>query len=337
MTQRNTLLSAQRWVIKLGSALLTNNGQGLDVPALATWVEQIAALRHRGIEVVVVSSGAIAAGFRRLGLSERLLDHDDLGDRTRYLNARSTIRTLIQYGVVPIVNENDTVVTDEIRFGDNDTLGALVANLIEADVLCILTDQDGMFDSDPRVNKNAKLIHECAALDERLDDMAGDGGALGRGGMLSKLKSARIAARSGANTVIVGGKINDCISRVAGAESVGTLLFSEDPPLAARKRWLAGQLQSSGALTMDDGAVMALRDKGRSLLPVGVVTCSGQFLKGDLVVCQDKNGREIARGLINYGSDECRKIIGCASGEIESILGYRDYEELIHRDNLILN
>lgn len=373
MNKRKSVSGAQRWVVKLGSALLTNNGEGLDRDAIAGWVAQLAELANSGAEIVIVSSGAIAAGMRRLGLAERptalhdqqaaaavgqtqliqawefefqkydlktaqvLLDHDDLGDRTRYLNARSTMRTLIDYGVIPVVNENDTVVTDEIRFGDNDTLGALVANLIEADVLCILTDQDGMYDADPRTHTQANIIEECSALDPKLDAMAGGGGALGRGGMASKLRAARVAARSGANTIIVGGRIENCIGKVAAGDNVGTLLFSEEPPLAARKRWLAGQLQSKGVLNLDAGAVNALKEKGKSLLPVGVSAVSGRFLKGDLVICRDHQDREIARGLINYSSDECKKIIGRASTDIENILGYRDYEELIHRDNLILS
>ncbi len=372
MGNRKNVKKAHRLVIKLGSALLTDDGNGLDRAAIAGWVKQIAALANRGIEIVVVSSGAIVAGMCRLGLNDRptavhvqqaaaaigqaqlvqtwesefnqykiktaqvLLDHDDLSDRTRYLNARSTIRTLLEFGVVPIVNENDTVVTEEIGFGDNDTLGALVANLIEADVLCILTDQDGMYDSDPRQNADAEIIRECSALDSKLDAMAGDGGVLGRGGMASKLRAARVAARSGASTVIVGGRIENSIKRVFDGESVGTLLYSYEPPIAARKRWLAGQLQSRGTLTLDPGAVSALREKGRSLLPVGVNAVSGEFLKGELVICCDKKGQEIARGLINYGSDECAKILGAASSDIEDILGYRDYQELIHRDNLIL-
>lgn len=372
MSRRAEIKKARRWVIKLGSALLTNDGKDLDTQAIASWVKQVAALAKSGIEVVIVSSGAVAAGMHRLGLHDRqlalhekqaaaavgqtqlvqawelefqrwglktaqvLLDHDDLGDRTRYLNARSTIRTLMDYSVIPIVNENDTVVTDEIRFGDNDTLGALVANLIEADLLCILTDQDGMYNADPRKDANAEIIRESSALDSKLDAMAGDGGALGRGGMASKLRAARVAARSGASTVIVGGRLQACIEKVAQGDELGTLLFSEEPPIAARKRWLAGQLQSRGMLIIDAGAVKALKQKGRSLLPVGVSDVKGRFLKGELVVCSDQNGVEIARGLINYGSDECKKIMGSASGDIENILGYRDYEELIHRDNLIL-
>lgn len=372
MKRREGLRSKQRWVIKIGSALLTNDGTGLDRDALWGWVEQVAALVERGCEVVIVSSGAIAAGVSHLGWPGRpdsvheqqaaaavgqaqlvqayeqafskhnlhtaqvLLDHDDLKDRRRYLNARSTIRTLNRLNIIPIVNENDTVVTDEIRFGDNDTLGALVANLIEADVLCILTDQDAMYDSDPRTNPEAKVLSERSALDSTLDAMAGDGGALGRGGMTSKVRAARLAARSGANTVIVGGRLSDSILRVAEGEDVGTLLYSEQPPIAARKRWLVGQLQSKGEFFLDDGAVRALRTGGHSLLPVGVKRVRGQFSRGDLVICRTADGSEIARGLSNYNSTDSAQIAGYVSRDIEKVLGYRDFEELIHRDNLVL-
>jgi glutamate 5-kinase len=265
-----------------------------------------------------------------------LLDHDDLKDRRRYLNARSTIRTLNELNIVPVVNENDTVVTDEIRFGDNDTLGALVANLIEADVLCILTDQDAMYDCDPRLHVDAKVLSERSALDETLDAMAGEGGELGRGGMTTKVRAARLAARSGADTIIVGGRLSNAILRVADGETIGTLLYSEQPPIAARKRWLAGQLQSKGEFILDQGAIKALRSGGKSLLPVGVRQVNGQFSKGELVICLSDDGREIARGLSNYSSVDCAKIVGHGSSEIKSLLGYQDFEELIHRDNLVL-
>lgn len=373
MSKRNQIKQSRRWVVKLGSALLTNDGRGLDQSAMGEWVRQIASLSKQGYEVVIVSSGAVAAGVSRLGWQGRpksiheqqaaaavgqallvqayeqefqrynlktaqiLLDHDDLSNRQRYLNARSTIRTLCSLGVIPIVNENDTVVTDEIRFGDNDTLGALVANLIEADTLCILTDQNAMYDGDPRVNALAQIIHERSALDPELDKMAGSGGALGRGGMVSKVRAARLAARSGANTIIVGGRIYDAVLRVAAGELVGTLLYASQQPLAARKRWLAGQLQTRGVLILDDGAVDVLHKQGKSLLPVGVKTVVGYFTRGELVVCRDGQGNEIARGLVNYGSDDCRKIIGHSSSKIEKLLGYKDFDELIHRDNLVLN
>lgn len=372
MNRRSLIKQSRRWVIKIGSSLLTNDGRGLDSEAIAVWVEQIAGLAKRGDEVVVVSSGAVAAGMHRLGWKERptaiheqqaaaavgqmgliqayevafqafnlhtaqvLLDHDDLSNRQRYLNARSTLRTLMQLGVIPIVNENDTVVTDEIRFGDNDTLGALVANLVEADSLIILTDQDGMYDSDPRKNALAKIVPECPASDTSLDAMAGSGGALGRGGMLSKVRAARLAARSGANTLIVGGRLENVISRIAAGDMLGTLLYAGQQPLAARKRWLAGQLQSRGVFILDDGAVRVLREQGRSLLPVGVKAVEGHFARGEMIVCRDPQGQDIAHGLTNYGSDDARKIIGQPSTQIQTLLGYKDYDELVHRDNLVL-
>ncbi|GAB1260667.1 glutamate 5-kinase [Aurantivibrio plasticivorans] len=362
----------QRWVIKIGSALLTNNGQGLDVNAINVWSEQIAGLLKKDIEVVLVSSGAVAAGMTRLGWHQRptaihdlqaaaavgqmglvqtyeqafqrfgyhtaqvLVDNDDLSDRQRYLNARSTLLTLLNLNVVPIVNENDTVVTDEIRFGDNDTLGALIANLVDAHKLVILTDQDGLFEEDPRNNPNAKLVQEASVDDARLTAMASDGGALGRGGMITKVRAAKLAARSGADTVIVGGKIDDVISRLAVGESLGTLLKANQQPQAARKRWLAGQLQTRGTITIDDGAVNALRKQGVSLLPVGVKQVDGVFRRGELVRCVSTTGKEIARGLVNYSSEEASKILGSTSDQIEEALGYRDDEELIHRDNLVL-
>jgi glutamate 5-kinase len=266
-----------------------------------------------------------------------LLDHDDLSSRQRYLNARSTLKTLIGLGVVPVVNENDTVVTDEIRFGDNDTLGALVANLVEADLLVILTDQQGMYDSDPRTNTNAQLLGEIAADDQSLDKMAGDGGALGRGGMITKVRAARVAARSGADTVIVGGRIENVLLRVADGEDVGTFLWAAQQPQAARKLWISGQLQTRGTLVLDDGAVRVLREQGKSLLPVGVKDVKGHFTRGDMVVCVDPQGSEVARGLINYSADEARKIAGKPSARIIELLGYKDDDELIHRDNLVLS
>jgi glutamate 5-kinase len=370
--RRHLLQSSRRWVIKIGSSLLTDNGKGLDRQAINGWVAQMAELVKQGHEVVLVSSGAVAAGMTRLGWKERpqaihelqaaaavgqmgliqvyeeafqkfnlctaqiLLDHDDLYHRQRYLNARSTLRTLTSLNVIPVVNENDTVVTDEIRFGDNDTLGALVANLIEADTLVILTDQLGMYDSDPRQNALAKVIAENPAGDDSLFAMAGGGGALGRGGMTTKVRAARLAERCGANTVIVGGRIERVIPRVVAGEPIGTLLYTEQEPLAARKRWLVGQMQSKGVLVLDDGAVDVLQKKGRSLLPVGVKSVQGEFLRGDLVICRDLSGREIARGLVNYSSDEARKIAGQASSKILHLLGYKDDDELIHRDNLVL-
>jgi glutamate 5-kinase len=372
MSRRSLIKQSRRWVIKIGSSLLTNDGQGLDRQAISVWVEQIAALAKRGHEVVLVSSGAVAAGMHRLGWKERptaiheqqaaaavgqmgliqtyevafqkfnlhtaqvLLDHDDLSNRQRYLNARSTLKTLTGLGVIPIVNENDTVVTDEIRFGDNDTLGALVANLMDADSLVILTDQHGMFDCDPRKNALAKIIAERPAGDMSLDTMAGSGGALGRGGMLSKVRAARLAARSGTSTVIVGGRIDNVITRVADGEILGTLLYASQEPQAARKRWLAGQLQSRGVFVLDDGAVRVLREQGKSLLPVGVKDVLGHFTRGEMIVCRDPQGNDVAHGLTNYGSDDARKIAGRPSSQIQTLLGYKDYDELVHRDNLVL-
>ncbi|MFA5631349.1 MAG: glutamate 5-kinase [Porticoccaceae bacterium] len=370
---RVSVTSAQRWVIKIGSALLTADGKGLDRAAMSAWVEQMASLLAQGIEIVLVSSGAVAEGMSRLGWKTRpdsvhrlqaaaaigqmglvqayescfqqygrhtaqiLLDHDDLSNRKRYLNARLTLQTLIDLGVVPVVNENDTVVTDEIRFGDNDTLGALVANLIEADLLVILTDQRGLFDQDPRVNPNANLISEGRAGDPLLDGLAGgSAGGLGRGGMITKLRAAKLAARSGANTVIASGREQDVLCRVASGEAVGTLLRASSEPLAARKQWLAGQLQLRGSLTLDDGAVKVLVEQGKSLLAVGVSAVHGRFQRGDLVSCLAPDGREIARGLVNYHADEALKILGLPSARIVDVLGYCDDPELIHRDNLVL-
>ncbi len=370
--RRAQIQNSPRLVVKIGSALLTNEGRGLDKLAIGGWVAQMAALVKAGYELVLVSSGAVAAGMTRLGWKERpssihelqaaaavgqmgliqtyeeafgafgiataqiLLDHDDLSSRERYLNARSTLRTLTGLGVIPVVNENDTVVTDEIRFGDNDTLGALVANLIEADTLILLTDQLGMYTSDPRRDPQALILSERAASDTDLDAMAGGGGVLGRGGMSTKVRAARLAARSGANTVIVGGRIAEVLNRVVAGENLGTLLYAKEQPMAARKQWLAGQLQVRGTLTIDEGAVQVLRTNGKSLLPVGVKQVDGQFTRGDLVSCADANGLEIARGLVNYHADEARKIAGKPSSQIEELLGYKDYDELIHRDNLIL-
>jgi len=363
----------QRWVIKIGSALLTNDGQGLALEAIDSWVEQMARLQQQGREVLLVSSGAVAEGMTRLGWSRRphalhelqaaaavgqmglvqayesrfqqyglrtaqvLLTHDDLANRQRYLNARSTLRTLLQLGVIPVVNENDTVTTEEIRFGDNDTLAALVANLIEADLLIFLTDQQGMLDSDPRSNPDARLIPEAQAGDPLLETMAaGSGGALGRGGMLTKVRAAARAARSGAMTLIASGRQENILARIAADEAVGTRLLPACEPFAARKQWLAGQLQIRGRLLLDAGAVQVLRTAGRSLLPVGVTAVEGAFERGDLVVCVGPDGGEVARGLVNYKAAESRRIIGQPSSRIEALLGYVDEPELIHRDNLVL-
>lgn len=373
MSTRSQLRQARRLVIKIGSALLTNDGKGLDEAALSLWVDQIAGLIDEGVEVVVVSSGAVAVGMSRLGWVSRpdqlhelqaaaavgqmglvqsweaqfkrhdvhtaqiLLTHDDLSDRKRYLNGRSTLRALLDVGVVPIVNENDTVVTDEIRFGDNDTLGALVANLIEADGLIILTDQLGLFDRDPRKHADARLVTERKASDRELDAMAGGGaGVLGRGGMQTKVRAARLAARSGAFTVIVGGRVERAITRLRQGEVIGTLLLPEQGRVAARKQWIAGHLQTRGTLTLDAGAVKVLCLGGRSLLPVGVKSVAGQFRRGEMVSCIDESGREIARGLVNYDAAEARAIAGRSSHRITEVLGYISDEEMIHRDNLVI-
>ena len=371
---RTITRDAKRWVIKIGSALLTNDGAGLDRQAIDGWVEQIAQLLAKGNEVVLVSSGAIAEGIVRLGWTTRpesihelqaaaavgqmgliqayessfkrydrhtaqiLLDHDDLASRQRYLNARGALQTLIGLNVVPIVNENDTVVTDEIRFGDNDSLAALVANLIDADMLVILTDKDGLYDANPDNNPNAQLVSEAMADDSSLDALAGgSSGSLGRGGMITKLQAARLAARSGCSTVIAGGRNQRILHQVAAGENVGTLLSASQKPLAARKQWLAGQLQVKGKLILDAGAVKVLTEQGRSLLAVGVSAVQGKFTRGELVSCVDSHGVEIARGLVNYNSDEANRIKGQSTEAIPKILGYRDDDELIHRDNLVIS
>ncbi len=377
INQRKHLQNTRRWVVKIGSALLTNEGNGLDYQAIAGWVEQMASLMQmesgQNLEILLVSSGAVAEGMKRMGWKTRpdsvyklqaaaavgqmglvhayesqfqkhqlhtaqiLLTHDDLSNRTRYLNARSVLLKLITLNIVPIVNENDTVVTDEIRFGDNDTLAALVANLIDADLLVILTDQQGMFDCDPRKNPQAKLLTEVDALDPKLDAMAGDSkGELGRGGMATKLRAARLAARSGTATIIASGREKRVLNRLYQGESIGTLLYAKKTPLLARKQWLAGHLLMKGELVLDSGAAKVLRSKGSSLLSVGVKEVVGQFARGDMVVCVDEQGKEVARGLINYSSDEADRIKGHASSEIADILGYVDEPELIHRDNLVI-
>lgn len=373
MSKRQHIKKSKRCVIKIGSALLTNDGAGLNMVGIATWVEQISNLLKSGVEVVLVSSGAVAEGMCRLGLTKRpdtlhelqaaaavgqmgliqyyesefqkydlhtaqiLLTHDDLSNRQRYLNARNTIRSLLELGVVPIINENDTVVTDEIRFGDNDTLAALVANLIEADYLLILTDQNGLFDRNPREHSDAKLISEASADDNSLAAMAeGGAGTFGRGGMATKVSAAKFAARSGTSTLIAAGNEKNIIEKIFSGEELGTLLYAEENPVTARKQWLAGHLRVKGQLFLDNGAVKKLCDSGSSLLAVGVSTVKGDFSRGEMVSCFTVDGNEIARGLINYSSTEVEKIKGKASKEIESILGYIDDVELIHRDNIVL-
>ena len=369
---RQRLAGAKRWVIKIGSALLTNDGTGLNHSGMQSWVDQISGLLAAGHEVVLVSSGSVAEGMTRLGWKTRpeevhklqaaaavgqmglvqayetsfarhdhrtaqiLLTHDDLSDRKRYLNARTTLRTLLSLGVVPIINENDTVVTDEICFGDNDTLGALVANLVEADLLVILTDQQGLFTADPRNSPDAELIYEGQASDPRFAAMAGGGGALGRGGMVTKVRAATLAARSGADTVIVGGRIDNVITRLREGELLGTLMLADKQPEAARKQWIAGHLQTRGELVLDAGAVKALRDGGRSLLPIGVVAVSGQFERGQVVACRDEKGHLVAKGLVNYSHEEAAKILRMPSSGLEQALGMVAEPEMIHRDNLVV-
>lgn len=372
MAERTEVAAARRWVVKVGSALLTDDGRGLDERMITTLVEQLVQLRGQGCEVVLVSSGAVAAGIVRLGWTSRphllhelqaaaavgqsvlvqsyetafnrhdiataqvLLVHDDVIARDRYLNARGTLNTLLKLGVVPVINENDTVVTEEIRFGDNDTLAALVANLIDADALILLTDQQGLYQQDPRQNPAAQLVQLCDVHDPSLDAMAGEGGALGRGGMVTKLRAARLAARSGTETIIASGRVDNIVVSVAAGENVGTWLRTGKQPQNARKQWLASMVQIQGSLELDAGAVQVLRESGRSLLPVGVRGVHGHFARGDMVSCRDPDGREIARGLVNYSAEETRRIMGSASSEIEATLGYQVDEELIHRDNLVL-
>jgi glutamate 5-kinase len=373
MISRAMIPFTRRWVVKIGSALLTRDGAGLERSMLAPWVEQISARRMAGNEVVLVSSGAVAEGMARMGWQARpkalhalqaaaaigqmglvrayedcfqarglhtaqvLLTHDDLADRARYLNARSTLRTLLKLGVIPVINENDTVATDELRFGDNDTLAALVANLIQADLLVLLTDQDGLFDRDPRAHADACLIPETRVDDPPLDQVAGGSvTGLGTGGMVTKVRAARLAARSGTPTVIAPGRGEDVLRRIGEGEGVGTLLVPFQGPQAARKQWLAGHLQVRGRLTLDAGAVSALREKGTSLLAVGVKEVQGAFNRGEVVACVDESGREVARGLVNYDGQEVARVKGQPSSRFEAILGYLDEQELIHRDNLVL-
>ncbi|MBL4820001.1 MAG: glutamate 5-kinase [Gammaproteobacteria bacterium] len=370
---RSELIQAKRLVVKIGSALLTNNGLGLDRDAIECWAEQLVSLQRQGKELVLVSSGAVAEGVARLGLNARpsaihmqqaaaavgqmgliqayescfakygvhaaqiLLSHEDLSNRKRYLNARSTLTTLLDMAVVPVVNENDTVATAELCFGDNDTLAALVANLINADAMIILTDQQGLFSADPRQDKDAQLIKQAAAGDVSLLKMAGNSGGLGRGGMQTKLSAARLAARSGTCTLIADGREPEILNRLLTGEELGTLLTPENEPVAARKQWLAGQLKVCGKLELDAGAVDVLKNSGRSLLAVGVKVARGQFERGDVVACVDINGLEVARGLVNYSSDEINRIKGQSSDQIESLLGYSGEREIIHRDNMVLS
>ena len=375
MMQRHEIKRRKRWVVKVGSSLLTDNGQAVAHAAVASWVEQIAYLRSQGIDIVVVSSGAVAAGMLRLQLAQRpaglsqlqaaaavgqldvarlwdaalqkhglhaaqvLLTHEDAADRQRYLNARNTIRALLDWGVVPVVNENDTVANDEIRFGDNDRLAAMVADLSSADLLVILTDQDGLYTADPRKDDNAELISSRPVDDAALGDMAGaSGGALGRGGMQTKLLAARMAARYGVPTVIAGGAQQQVLRELFAGQEIGSLLYPpEQGALPARKRWIAGQQRVVGQLHLDAGACQALQASGRSLLPVGVTRVHGAFSAGDLVQCLDQEGVEIARGLSNYDATSAAALCGVPSGKIHQVLGWAGEKELIHRDNLVLS
>jgi len=367
------LARASRLVIKVGSSLVTNEGRGLDHGAVARWAAEIATLTLAGKSIILVSSGAIAEGMQRLGWSTRpraihdlqaaaavgqmglvqayetafakyglhtaqvLLTHEDLSDRRRYLNARTTLTTLLSLRVIPVINENDTVTTDEIRFGDNDTLGALVTNLVEADVLVLLTDQQGLFTADPRLDSAATLVTTAAAGDPDLERMAGGAGSsIGRGGMLTKIIAAKRAARSGASTIIACGREPDVLARLHAGEAIGTTLTSDRTSLGARKQWLADHVRLAGQLMLDSGAVRALTKDGKSLLPIGVVAVTGNFGRGEIVGCVGPDGREIARGLVNYGAQEAARIVRRPSSEIEAVLGYVDEPELIHRDNLVL-
>ena len=373
MAASTALRDAKRIVVKVGSSLVTNEGRGLDEAAIGEWCRQLSALAQEGREVIMVSSGAIAEGMKRLGWATRphqvhelqaaaavgqmglaqmyetklrehglrsaqvLLTHADLADRERYLNARSTLLTLLQLRVLPVINENDTVVNDEIKFGDNDTLGALVANLVEADALVILTDQKGLFSADPRKDPLATFVSEGRAGDPALEAMAGGAGSsLGRGGMITKILAAKRAAGSGASTVIAWGREPECLLRLARGDSIGTLLLAPTQKTQARKQWIADHLQLRGAITVDEGAVAKLRDEGKSLLPIGMTAVEGDFSRGDVIAIRDPRGSEIARGLANYAAAEARLLCRKASGDIERLLGYVAEPEMVHRTNLVL-
>ena len=379
MGHSTVLRDARRIVIKVGSSLVTNEGRGLDEAAIGEWCRQMAQLvagvhGQPGREVIMVSSGAIAEGMKRLGWRSRpheihalqaaaavgqmglaqmyetklrenglcsaqvLLTHADLADRERYLNARSTLLTLLQHGVLPVINENDTVVNDEIKFGDNDTLGALVANLVEADALVILTDQKGLYSADPRRDPNATFVHEARAGDPALEAMAGGAGSsLGKGGMITKILAAKRAAGSGASTVIAWGREPDALLRLAQGEAIGTLLVAPTQKQQARKQWMADHLQLRGSISIDDGAVAKVRDEGKSLLPIGMVAVEGEFSRGEVIAIRDPSGQEVARGLANYASAEARLLCRKPSTEIEALLGYVAEPEMVHRDNLVLS
>lgn len=371
-TKRHDIMAANRWVIKLGSALLTDDGEGLKPEIVARIVGMCEQLLDQGKEIVIVSSGAVAAGLAYLSWTERpkklhdlqaaaavgqthlvqayelafarsgrttaqiLLSHDDVRNRDRYLNARNTLNRLLELKVIPIINENDTVATEEFRFGDNDTLAALVANLIDADAVLLLTDQEGFFTADPRRDKSATLISMCNVDAPELDEMAGGSGRLGQGGMQTKLRAARLAARSATQTIIANGRRTNVITEVAAGERVGTWLCTQKPSEAARKQWLAGVQRDGGVISIDEGAVRVLQGQGRSLLPVGVVGVTGYFRRGDAVLCVGPDGQRIARGLVNYSSEELLLIKGVSSKRLPELLGYAADPELIHRDNMVL-
>ncbi len=374
ITGSTVLRRAKRIVVKVGSSLVTNEGRGLDEAAIGEWCAQLAALVKDGREVIMVSSGAIAEGMKRLGWRMRpkaihqlqaaaavgqmglvqvyetklrengigsaqvLLTHADLADRERYLNARSTLLALLQLGVVPVINENDTVVNDEIKFGDNDTLGALVANLVEADALVILTDQKGLYTADPRKDPSAQFVHEAKAGDAALEAMAGGAGSsLGKGGMITKILAAKRAAGSGASTVIAWGREPNALIRLSQGEAIGTLLVAQTQKMQARKQWMADHLQLRGSVSVDAGAVSKVKDEGKSLLPIGMTSVAGNFSRGDVIAVRDANGIEIARGLANYSSTEARLICRKSSVEFEKLLGYTGESEMVHRTNLVLN
>jgi glutamate 5-kinase len=373
LPMNDVLKNARRIVVKVGSSLVTNEGRGVDAEAISNWCRQLAALAQDGREVIMVSSGAIAEGMKRLGWSVRpkelhelqaaaavgqmglaqmyetklrehgmgsaqvLLTHADLADRERYLNARTTLLTLLSHKVVPVINENDTVVTDEIKFGDNDTLGALVANLVEADALVILTDQKGLFSADPRKDPDARFIDVCTAGDPALEQMAGGAGSgVGTGGMITKVIAAKRAAGSGASTVIAWGREPDVLVRLTQGEAIGSLFVAATAKLTARKQWMADHLQLRGAVVIDDGAVTKLRAEGKSLLPIGMTEVVGDFHRGDVIAVRNQQGQDVARGLANYASSEARLIVRKASSDIEAALGFSNEPEMIHRDNLVL-
>ncbi len=368
------LRDARRIVVKVGSSLVTNEGRGLDERAIGEWCRQLSALVRDGREVIMVSSGAIAEGMKRLGWTTRphelhelqaaaavgqmglaqvyettlrenglssaqvLLTHADLADRERYLNARSTLLTLLSHGVLPVINENDTVVNDEIKFGDNDTLGALVANLVEADALIILTDQKGLYTADPRRDPAATFVHEARAGDAKLEEMAGGAGSsIGKGGMITKILAAKRAAGSGASTVIAWGREPDALVRLTQGEAIGTLLVAQTQKQQARKQWMADHLQLRGAITIDEGAVTKLRADGSSLLPIGMTGVEGDFSRGEVIAIVDSQGQEVARGLANYAAAEARLLCRKPSSAVEQLLGYIAEPEMVHRDNMVLS